>query len=131
MSGTVVFIDSRLADYQALASGVAAGAQVIILDGGKDGLAQIRSHLDGRSGIDAIHVISHGSAGTLYLGTTVLDAASLGSYAEDLRVIGGSLTGSGDMLFYACNLAAGDAGLSFVGRLADLTGADVSLRRRT
>src|SRR5688500_3076159 len=108
MGNAIVFVDSRLSGHERLISG---SAEVVVLDQDRDGLAQIASYLDGRSGLDAIHVVSHGAAGTLRLGSTRLDATTLDEHADEFRAIGRSLTTSGDILFYACNLAQGDAGL--------------------
>jgi methionine-rich copper-binding protein CopC len=41
-------------------------------------------------------------------------------------VIGDSLTETGDMLLYGCNVAQGEAGLAFINTLAQFTGADVA-----
>src|SRR5687767_10129721 len=126
MNSTVVFIDSRVEDYQALIAGMSAGSEVVLLDSQSDGLARIATYLNGRSGIDSIHLISHGRAGALYLGSTLLDSETIGSYADQLQTIGQSLTTTGDLLLYACNVAADEAGVSFIRRLSELTGADVA-----
>ena len=70
MSSNIVFIDSRVTDYQTLIDHLAQPAEVFILDAGLNGLDQILARLQGRSDIDALHIISHGSQGTLYLGST-------------------------------------------------------------
>lgn len=72
MSSNIVFIDSRVTDYQTLIDNLAQPAEVFILDAGLNGLDQILARLQGRADIDALHIISHGSQGTLYLGSTVL-----------------------------------------------------------
>jgi len=61
-SSSIVFIDGGVADAGALAA-AADGAEVVILDPASDGLAQIASHLEGRQGISAIHILSHGESG--------------------------------------------------------------------
>ena len=126
MTQNIVFIDSSVANYQSLIDDLTEPAEVFILDGGSDGLAQMAARLQGRSGIDAIHVISHGSQEALYLGSTVLDSGNLASYGVQLASIGGSLTDTGDILLYGCNMAKGDIGLQFITSLAQYTGADVA-----
>ena len=85
----IVFIDSRVASYQSLIDGLTEPAEVFILDGESDGLAQMAARLQGRCGIYAIHIISHGSQETLYLGSTVLDGGNLASYGVQLASIWG------------------------------------------
>jgi hypothetical protein len=84
------------------------------------------TQLQGRSGIDAIHIISHGSQGALYLGSTLLNSSNLADYQCQLASIGSALTETGDILLYGCNVAQGDVGLQFIGSLAQATGADVT-----
>ncbi|HPU81698.1 DUF4347 domain-containing protein, partial [Accumulibacter sp.] len=126
MSRNLVFIDSRVADYQRLANSLTGVSEVHVLDSASEGLRQIAAHLLGRTDIDAVHVISHGSAGALYLGSTRLDSASLPAYGSQLASIGSSLTAPGDLLLYGCDIAQGDAGQAFIQQLARITGADVA-----
>lgn len=125
-SKSIVFVDSRVANYQSLIDSLTEPYEVFILDGDKDGLDQMAGSLKGRTGIDAIHVISHGSQGALYLGGTVLDSGNLDAYGLQLTSIGSTLSPTGDLLLYGCNVAHGDVGMQFVNQLALITGADVA-----
>ena len=119
----IVFIEDNVADLGTLLGGIGRGKDVVILDSGQDGLHQIAQALAGRSGIDAVHIVSHGAAGTLNMGTLTLDAATLNAHDADLHAIGNSLRAGGDILLYGCDTGA-DAG--FIDRLALATGADVA-----
>ncbi|MBK9306290.1 MAG: DUF4347 domain-containing protein [Nitrospira sp.] len=122
----VVFVDPTVPNYQELLSGMDPNIEVIMLDGGQDGVEQMATTLSGRSGIDAIHLISHGSAGQLQLGTGTLNADSMpGEYADELATIQQSLSEQADILVYGCDFAEGDTGQAAVNLLAELTGADV------
>ncbi len=126
MISTILFIDSRVAVYQSLLTGLSGDVEVHLIVAERDGVAQMAQILNGRSGLDSIQIISHGSSGTLYLGSTVLDNTNLSSYADSLAQIGQSLNASGDILLYGCNVAQGDAGIQFINSLAQFTGADVA-----
>jgi len=123
---SIVFVDSRVSNYQSLIDSLTEPAEVLVLDGESDGLAQMAADLKGRTSIDAIHVISHGSVGALYLGRTVLDGGNLANYQSQLASIGSALTETGDILLYGCNVAQGDVGVQFIGNLSQATGADVA-----
>lgn len=123
---SLVFIDARVSDYAALIEHLPTTAEVVILDSATDGLEQIATHLAGRTGIEAIHVVSHGSQGALYLGNARVDGDYLTSHTAQLASIGSSLTETGDILLYGCNVAQDDVGLQFVQSLAGVTGADVA-----
>ncbi len=99
---------------------------VVLLDPARDGLAQLTSLLSARQDLSAIHLVSHGAAGQIRLGTTVLDEATLAARADELRGWGWALTGSADLLVYGCDVAEDAAGRQLVASLAELTGADVA-----
>ncbi|MEM0671601.1 DUF4347 domain-containing protein [Dickeya oryzae] len=122
----VVFIDTSVADYQQLASGVKDGVEVVLLDAGKDGLSQIAQWAQTHTGYEAIHIISNGGEGSLTLGSVTLTDSMLASRRADLTTIGQALSDSGDILLYGCNVAQGTQGQTFISDLAALTGADVA-----
>ncbi|WP_240201610.1 DUF4347 domain-containing protein [Pseudomonas sp. PDNC002] len=121
----VVFVDSKVANYQQLVANLKPGTEVVVLDGNKDGLQQIAQYLNGRSGIDAIHILSHGEEGEVHLGSTVLSADNLASKAAELSAIGDSLDADGDILIYGCDVAKG-SGDVLLQQLSALTRADVA-----
>ncbi len=82
-------------------------------------------YLKGCTGVDALHVLSHGEAGNLRLGDAAITETNLVDHADILRTIGTALSDDGDILLYACDLAGGD-GVELVGRLAEATGADIA-----
>ncbi len=122
----VFFIDGLLPDLFTLTSALPANAEIHLIDATQDGLELMALTLQGESGIDAIHIFSHGSAGELLLGSTTLSSYNINSYAATLSQIGSSLSPSGDILFYGCNVGAGDEGSAFVESVARLTQADVA-----
>ncbi|MBT7723309.1 MAG: DUF4347 domain-containing protein [Gammaproteobacteria bacterium] len=122
----IVFIDGGVDDVQTLIDGISADKEVVLLDPSRNGVEQISEALAGRSDIDAIHILSHGDSGQVTLGDQVLSADNLDQFGDDLQVWGSALTEAGDILIYGCDVAAGDAGESFVDSLAQLTGADVA-----
>ena len=65
----IVFVESNVAEYTRLIAGLDPALEVHVLDATGDGIAQMADILAERSGIDAIHLISHGSAGAVQLGT--------------------------------------------------------------
>lgn len=120
----VVFVDSRVDDPAAFGTD---GREVVVIAADQDGLSQIAGALDGRTSIDAIHIVSHGGDGYLSLGSTSITADSLRTAdPATLQLIGQALTEEGDILIYACDYAAGEAGLEAMQLIADLTGADVA-----
>lgn len=122
----IVFIDPRVSGYSTLVAQLPTSAEVVLLNTEQDGLTQMAAALAGRTGVAAIHVVSHGSAGALYLGDARVDGDHLQAHRTELASIGASLTDTGDILLYGCDVAQGDVGVQSVQSLAGLTGADVA-----
>ena len=108
----VVLVDTSVKDYQSLEQGIGAGVGIVEFDGSKDGLAQIAQWATTASGYDAIHILSHGSAGVVRLGTAVLTQESLADAATqaELSALGQALVTGGDVLLYSCDVASGISG---------------------
>lgn len=122
----VVIIDSRVPGMAGQLGQIRAGVDVWLLDARSSATAQISGILSGYSGLSAVHLISHGSSGNVYLGAETLSSSSLGQYAATLAAWGQSLNATGDLLVYGCDVAKGAAGQHFVEALAQATGADVA-----
>ncbi|MGZ5077721.1 MAG: DUF4347 domain-containing protein, partial [Methylobacter sp.] len=122
----VLFIENNVADYQMLIDGTKPGTEVHVLDASRDGLAQMAQVLDGRSGIDAIHIMSHGSEASVGLGSLTLTAKNLSAHAADLETIGQALNPNADILLYGCDVGKGSDGAAFISALAQTTHADIA-----
>jgi hypothetical protein len=100
--------------------------EVHVLDADRDGVEQMAAVLQGRTGITAIHILSHGNPGELRLGSATLTTSSLeGEHADEMAIIAATLSPDADLLLYGCDVAGG-GGAAFIDRLAALTGADVA-----
>jgi len=128
----LVFVDTDTPDYQQLLDDLLANQdetrqfEVILLDNESDGISQITEALGNANGLDAVHIISHGTDGSIDLGNGALNYATLLANADLIRAWGSSFTEDGDLLIYGCNLAATADGQSLIDSLANLTGADVA-----
>ncbi|NOT84937.1 MAG: DUF4347 domain-containing protein, partial [Methylococcaceae bacterium] len=121
-----VFIDASVANLADLLPALDAGTEVITLNAKAHGLTQIAKVLRERKDIHAVHILSHGTSGSLHLGSTVIDADALTAHAEDLKVIRAALADNADLLLYGCHVAEGDTGQSFIQLLSEMTNANVA-----
>lgn len=122
----IVFVLNNLSDLQTLVSGVPDGAETHVLDASGDALAQMAARLDGRSGIEALHLLCHGSSGALHMGRTTLERANLPRYAALLNTLSKAMAEDGQWLIYGCNVAEGADGRRFVQALRLATGLNVA-----
>ncbi|MBW5415824.1 Ig-like domain-containing protein [Pseudomonas sp. MAG002Y] len=128
----IYFIDSSLPDQGSLLAALPKGADIVYLDPAKDGLEQIASALQGRSGIDALHIVTHANTGALEVGSTQLTATSIQSQFHDvLAEIGRHLDSQADVLIYGCNLAAGAEGQETLRALSHALSADIAASDNT
>ncbi|MBU3071749.1 DUF4347 domain-containing protein [Aestuariicella sp. G3-2] len=116
--------DAQLAEWQEGETRVS----VVLLekDSKRDSIELISDLLSNYQDVSALHVLSHAQAGELQLGNALLNNDNLETYDAALRGWGESLTDNGDILFYGCNLSAGEVGFEFIERLAGVTAADIA-----
>ena len=122
----VAFVDTSVDNYQDLVDGLGDGVEVILIDSAENGLEQMVAALQGQTGIDAIHLFSHGDVGEVKLGTLTLNGENLEANAQLLAALGETLTESGDLMLYGCYVGADSEGQGFLDAVAQLTSADVA-----
>ncbi len=128
----VVFVDTGIDDYETLLEDLlqtlpdGRRPEIVLLDAGRDGVAQIGETLDRVGSVDAIHILSHADDDSISLGSTRLSAKNLDDFSSALLDWGDNLAPDADILIYGCNLAATQAGMTLIGDIATLTGADVA-----
>ena len=121
----VVFIDSAVALNDALLAAIAPGAVVVNLEASRDGVTQISEWLHAHGNVAGVHIISHGSEGTIHLGNAELSVETLGRYSDQLVGWRDALTLDADVLVYGCDVAA-NGNDALLNSLALYTGADVA-----
>ncbi len=128
----VAFIDAAMADVPGWDTALPAEAERIQLNNRADGVQQIAQVLQGRQGLDAIHLISRGGAGQLQLGNRTVDERAMTEQDADAWArIGQALQPGGDLLVYGGGFAAGEIGHRAAQTLAELTGAQLSASTET
>ncbi|HIJ85254.1 MAG TPA: DUF4347 domain-containing protein, partial [Magnetococcales bacterium] len=115
----IMFIDPRVPDYETLLKGASPNLQIVVLDARQDGVQRISEILAGLgTQFDAIHIISHGSDAQVQLGHAILSDQTMENHQEALQGWGKALSADGDILFYGCDVGAGEKGAAFVDRVA-------------
>ena len=87
----LLVIDSQVNNWQSLAAGVGTDTAVLILDSGSDGLTQTSDYLTNLAAstpdftpLQSLQIMSHGSAGSLLLGSSTLTTGCLKQYTSQL-----------------------------------------------
>jgi VCBS repeat-containing protein len=125
LGGSVVFVGNDVDQRDAVAA-IFADAEVITLDASRSGIDQVSEILAARSGLSSVQFFTHAQDGALRLGTSTLDSAALKALSRQIAAWGKSLSDTGDLVLWGCDVAATGTGASFVNDLARLTGADVA-----
>jgi CSLREA domain-containing protein len=142
----LVFIDTAVEDYQSLVNGVIPHTEVFIIDSTKNGVEQITeilaTHAD--QNLTSIHIVCHGTPGSLQLGNAHLGLDTLEYHSQQLQqwqkifsasdktdkpLVTSATTSVANLLIYGCNVAAGDVGAEFIAKLHQLTGANIAASR--
>ncbi|WP_440618263.1 VCBS domain-containing protein [Candidatus Pelagibacter sp. HIMB1493] len=123
---SVVFIDSAVPDYETIISSFKENTEFYLINSNEDGFKKIDQILTDRKEIDALHIIGHGSAGEILFGNAFLNNDTIANYQATLASIGQSLTSSGDILFYGCNVASTDQGELLIKKISEITKADIA-----
>lgn len=122
----LLFIDSGVQHYEQLIQ-AAKNTKVFVLNVLDDGIQQISQVLSNYDhDVTSVHIVSHGSVGSLQLGSTQLSSANLDGYAAQLSAWSSALKPDADLLFYGCNTAADSEGYQFIEQISQLTEADVA-----
>ncbi|RTY36918.1 DUF4347 domain-containing protein, partial [Chlorobium phaeovibrioides] len=119
----IAFVDASVPEADSLVSGLPDRVEVYRIDAGSSGIAQITEILNTRTDIDAVHILSHGTSGSLRIGSDTLSTDTIDFYASQLTAIGRSLSADGDILLYGCDIGQDS---DFVLRFSQITGADVA-----
>ncbi|MBD9357825.1 cadherin-like domain-containing protein [Methylomonas albis] len=128
----IVFVDTRVDNYQSLLNDIKSSdvsdrnLEIITLDSSSDGIQQISQILAERDNLDAVHIISHGSDGSLDLGNSQLNFDTLIQNQTDISAWGNAFKDSGDIMLYGCNVAETQFGQSFVDYLSGITNTEVA-----
>ena len=121
-SQELVFVDTGIQNYAQLVDDIMANAdddrsfEIIMLESDRDGVEQISRALADRQDLDAVHFVTHGDDGVVKLGATWLDSDNIDAYEGDIAGWQESLTPEADLLFYGCDLAAGEEGRMLLGK---------------
>ncbi|QSB00441.1 DUF4347 domain-containing protein [Methylomonas sp. EFPC1] len=133
----IVFVDTRVQGYESLLNDIKSSdvsnrnLEIITLDSSTDGIQQITQILAERDNLDAVHIISHGSDGSLDLGNSQLNFDTLIQNQTDISAWGDAFNTDGDILIYGCNVAETQFGQSFVEYLSGITNIDVAASEDT
>ncbi|MDA0282651.1 MAG: DUF4347 domain-containing protein, partial [Planctomycetota bacterium] len=132
VSHEIVFLDTTVEDYQQLLDDLWSNNdpgrefEVVLLQNSRDGIEQITEALAGRTDLDAVHIVSHGTDSAVKLGSTWLTNDNLAGYVGEISRWSSALSVDADLLFYGCDLAASESGRTLLESVQTLTGADVA-----
>ncbi|WP_139240471.1 DUF4347 domain-containing protein, partial [Geitlerinema sp. PCC 9228] len=117
----VIFLDERIPDLEILATNAIAGSEIAIVNRHCDGIHQISQHLRNFPYPVEVHLVCHGSPGSLDFGSNGLRLDNIDAYRHDLQAWNIST-----LVLYGCNVAAGDAGSELIEKLQQFTNAKIA-----
>ncbi|MER9171980.1 DUF4347 domain-containing protein [Mesorhizobium australicum] len=121
----ILFVDPSVADLGTILSNLKPEVEAILLDSERPAARQMALALEGRDGLDAVHVIAHGAPGRVCFAAGEWSARTLQDDEADLATIGQALGEDGEFMVWSCHAGQGRAGRTFIGALARTVGADI------
>ncbi|MFO1061424.1 MAG: DUF4347 domain-containing protein [Dongiaceae bacterium] len=121
----ILFLDPAVDDRDTILGNLRPGVEAILLDAVRPAARQMAAVLAGRRGLDAIHVMAHGSPGRVAFAAGAWSAETVAQEADDLAAIGGALGEDGDLRLWSCYAGAGEAGRTLVEALRGASGTGV------
>jgi hypothetical protein len=122
----IVFIDSRVNNYQSLATEIESETEVVILDSTQDGVEQITHRLASCTDIETIHILYNGGKRSIQLGSNQLHVENLEIYTNQLQNWSAALTDNASIMLYDCNVSSELVEETFRQKLSQMTGAKVA-----
>ncbi|MCA9151700.1 MAG: DUF4347 domain-containing protein, partial [Planctomycetales bacterium] len=127
----LVIVDGHLADLASLLSslqetGLDDGFELVVLDDGLDGIEQLTQILSQHHDLRGLHIVSHGDANGIQLGSTWLDLNTLTQREANILDWRQAFAENADLFLYGCRLAESDAGVELLESLHELLSADIA-----
>jgi len=128
----LVLVDTSVENFQQLVGDILSendpgrDIEVVTIDSSVDGVQAISEILAGYSGLDAVHLVSHGTDSAVKLGSVWLSASNLYSYAGEIAQWASAFSSDGDLLLYGCHLGDSADGRQLVESISALTETDVA-----
>lgn len=123
---TLVIVDARVSNYASLIADLPSNVTVRLVQANESGLTAVSQALQGRTGVESVQIISHGTPGSFTLGSDTINAATLDAQSQALQSWAGALTADADILLYGCDVGQGAQGQALMTQLASITGADIA-----
>lgn len=102
------------------------GIEVIDLKAGSSGEQQLIFWLKQYRGLDAVHLVSHATAGTIHLGNERVNKTDFAHDSQLTDAINQAMKPGADLLFYGCELAANSHGFELVEIIKKNTHVDIA-----
>ncbi|WP_176480186.1 DUF4347 domain-containing protein [Mesorhizobium sp. WSM3859] len=122
----VVFLDPSVSDPGTILRNLRLQVEAIVLDGASAPARQMATALEGRRGLDAVHVIAHGAPGRVSFSRGEWTPLTIEDDEADLAAIGQALRPDAGLGLWSCEVGAGAAGADFVGALSRAAAAPVA-----
>jgi fibronectin-binding autotransporter adhesin len=113
-STELAIIDRDLPDAETLVREMRPGIKLVYFDKSKSITSSISEALDAFSPVSALHIITHGKEGAIFLTSGWLDDETLQKEQPEISQWKNKFIKGGDILIYGCNLAKGSTGQQFL-----------------
>ena len=122
----LIVVDGTLPDLNHILADVQGKGIIYLLKSDQDGIKQVNDLLVRYREVKAIHLITHGRPGVIYLGNTKLDISSVEGYREQIKSWSEHLFKMGTIFIYGCSVASGSVGRNLIEKIAEYSGRGIA-----
>ncbi|MDR4653043.1 MAG: DUF4347 domain-containing protein, partial [Nitrosomonas sp.] len=122
----LLFIDAGVLDAEILLKDLKPGYRVIRLDPKSEPIEQLTHAIHASAPVEEVILVAHATPGQIHFSSGLINATQLEQAQHQLQTWRKSLSIDAKLCIYACQLAASEAGQSFINRLKNFTGAEVA-----
>ncbi len=122
----LVIIDQAVPDKHLFYRDLKPGTEIVEVNSEQNGLTQLKNILSRYQNLDALHIVSHGADGVVYLGASQITESLLKEEVDTLSALDGAMKEGADLLFYGCELAKSQKGLDLLELISGTANIDVA-----
>ncbi|MCP5250377.1 MAG: DUF4347 domain-containing protein [Burkholderiales bacterium] len=122
----LLFIDAGVLDAEILLKDLKPGYRVIRLDPKSEPVEQLTHAIHAYAPVEEVILVAHATPGQIHFSSGLINSTQLEQAQHQLQTWRKSLSIDAKLCIYACQLAAGEEGQSFINRLKNFTGAEVA-----
>ena len=122
----LVIIDQAVRNKSAFYQQIKPGVEIREVNSDGNGLVQLKAILSDYQNLDVLHLVTHGSDGVMYIGSSQVTTDLLKQEIDTLATLDKAMRDGADVLLYGCELAKSQKGEDLLEMISGEANVDVA-----